>query len=729
MIKTPLLENASFALACSVVAVSVAYELARTLDEGHLLWLILISNLAWLALYLISQKQRRNFSSSVVQIVSRCESAVDVADGTSSLTSSHLSTAKIISRLSAAVDLLVRANQDLRTFVPHPHPLSKAPSLSISASPSPGSSPPRKRRFGVGTTTAGVAPSPVQQSALQPVDKSPSPKQCVNREVLAALPPVIGAGSLPRGTFHTSAWSCGVESALARDGTVMVMTIESLEDGSGTVTDLNSVQHICEVLGHAITIVAQCGGVVHQFDLSTIVATFDVQRPCEDANMLAIDSAIEIATCARAELKDMRWGVGLACGSLLCGDAGTSDMRAFVVSGRPLEMARNLSKLNYILGTCILCDERLHDRVQEHVVSLLVDFVADRSVSPSLRSTPKARHSQSPGGIVGRPVTRETVAVFQIIGEQGASGTHAVPPQALVKYLDSIALLRRGHVGEALHKLREIGDDCIAAEPQFRRYLLSLEYHVTHRATLPVPYYRATHELWDLEQDAPVAASSNTPAVSLPYSPRRTVTWKSHESPTKILAAIRATSMSVSRADGAGSPRMGVPVNGGMPSPLTPAALEGIEDAQRTPLSPDDTRGVAKCVLDGVTDFTDVTGRVYRRSSKMIGSGAFGEVYLGMSPDDGRLIAMKSLRIPFLDQWPAELLENVGQPTEASPTTKMKAMRRRRNAETEKLQQLVAEIRMLYATAGTANLCSVPFIAPSAHTRSVNGDELRLNYE
>jgi len=74
-----------------------------------------------------------------------------------------------------------------------------------------------------------------------------------------------------------------------------------------------------------------------------------------------------------------------------------------------------------------------------------------------------------------------------------------------------------------------------------------------------------------------------------------------------------------------------------------------------------DTRSISVCGSintganrdgdDGVkvaikTEFVDRDGGKWKRSDKVLGKGAFGEVWLGMRATDGKLVAMKTLRIP-----------------------------------------------------------------------------------
>jgi hypothetical protein len=112
-------------------------------------------------------------------------------------------------------------------------------------------------------------------------------------------------------------------------------------------------------------------------------------------------------------------------------------------------------------------------------------------------------------------------------------------------------------------------------------------------------------------------------------------------------------------------------------------SVGGVAGPEGKAPSPEQPKAVEK-----ETDIIDIDGKYWRRSDTLLGKGAFGEVWLGMSPADGRLIAMKTLRIP---EPPAEQDVAAMTPAERRRRAASKGARK----PVDKLQELVDEIRML----------------------------------
>jgi hypothetical protein len=356
------------------------------------------------------------------------------------------------------------------------------------------------------------------------------------------------------GTFERTNWTCDSEAGGVH-GVVLSLALgtkeHALEGGplDGLIPS-DVADGASRLLGVALEVITRSGGVVHHFDLDSLVATFNVQTRVPDYCLVAADCAITLAyeLMRLEEVEEVAasigWGMGLAEGLLLAGHTGTNAIRTVVVCGAAVAAADDLAKLNFKLTTSILMTQNFHDRVQTHIRSLLVDFVCFRpevvresmptastsgsvlhagmSFSNSLHGSPRnaggALNCSPPLGETLRPGSPQatkpllhsrTVApasqfvtgVYQLLGDLSTPGFEA---EELALYMRGLVHLRQAQYTEAAKAfataLNNAENRPNAADldlTQFRRQLhLAEAFEKSPELAPPMPYSRCVHDRW-----------------------------------------------------------------------------------------------------------------------------------------------------------------------------------------------------------------------------------------
>uniref|UniRef100_A0A7S1HVK3 PAS domain-containing protein n=1 Tax=Eutreptiella gymnastica TaxID=73025 RepID=A0A7S1HVK3_9EUGL len=127
-------------------------------------------------------------------------------------------------------------------------------------------------------------------------------------------------------------------------------------------------------------------GIFHHFVGDHVLATWNT--------VSSLSHSHEVAACAAAlgcvaAVKDVNMqlhfraialNIGLAKGLVLAGVMGSKVHRTYTTVGKPLHMACDLMKLNWLLGTSILCDQALAEGISNDFETRIVDFVSHRTV-------------------------------------------------------------------------------------------------------------------------------------------------------------------------------------------------------------------------------------------------------------------------------------------------------------------------------------------------------------
>ena len=505
-------------------------------------------------------------------------------------------------------------------------------------------------------TSSAARPQEADHATVGPTDASPPPKHPPFDSNLSFPAPTSSRLSphlspkiwrRVKSTFRPNVSTAACESnqpmkdSHISRGTVMVVDIRGFS-ADEDVPDESELHSISGSIGRILIIIAQHGGVVYRFDTQKIVATFHVQMPCPEHSQMCVFAALEISKFLEEYSQTLTFGIGIAAGHFISGDVGTAELRSLVVVGRALRVAEDLAVLNYELQTRILLTDSVRDEVQTCMVTMLVDFIGDEHVP------------QRGSGSVNCE-SRKPFCVFEVRSDAPDAddepspkfpGCRQLPHEVLVTYLEAFFMLRSGEFAKAVDHLKA-AKEFLTKDPQLRRLERLAKFCASNEigaSDVPCPYYRRKYKLWD-EVESDFVDECRSPDSNRGPSPSYTRRSRQlHDSPTRIIeAVIRARSS-------------------------TPGQLD--EDTLTSQPSG---------FMNLSTDFVDVNGVVWRKSDHTLGRGNFGEVFLGLRPDDGKLVAMKQLKIPNL------VAENGD------------VARGRRSAKKaqDELEALVSEIRLL----------------------------------
>lgn len=401
-------------------------------------------------------------------------------------------------------------------------------------------------------------------------------------------------------------------------GTVMVVKIRTFlrDDDAPSEAEVHAV---AGCLGRLLILIEEHGGVVYRFDTHKIVATFHVQVPCPQHALLCVYATLEISKYLEEMSDTLTFGIGIAGGQFISGDVGTKDLRTFVVVGRSMQVADDVAELNFDLQTRVLLTDSVQDEVQTSTTTMLVDFVADERVRPFADAS--APHHDDDGMPHRKPYCvfelRSDVATAEdLLSPKTPAHCRQLPHHVLVVYLEAFFMVRSGEFAKAAEHLALVPEH-LSADPQLRRLQRLARFCDAKAAAVggalavPSPYHRRKYHLWDdVELSSPAAAAS--PLSERGPSPSFTRRSRHlNESPTKIIeAVIRARSSTPGHLD----------------QDLLTSQPSGFMNLSM--------------------NFVDVSGVAWRKSEHLLGKGNFGEVFLGLRPDDGKLVAMKQLKIP-----------------------------------------------------------------------------------
>ncbi|CUG89763.1 protein kinase, putative [Bodo saltans] len=548
--------------------------------------------------------------------------------------------------------------QSLLDAIKSPH-ASFLPPASREVSSAPVSRSPQPHLLAnVSTSSPTIARSLMNSSLASPA------KRALNKSISASPrgSPLSVNGALSRRSQRSAAFRPSVgpsyDSGVTTQQVGAVLVLQVGIDDSISIPPPSTIGPLSSAIGRAISIVSEYGGVVYSFDLSRIVASFHVQRPCVDYALCSVYAALAMSHVFEPLAEEgLTFGVGVSTSEMLSGDLGNDEVRSCVIHGAALENSTDLALLNFHLQTRVLISEGLHDQVQNNVVTMLVDFVRVRPLAPA--------HTISEKNVD----VSQHIGVFEVRGAEsnfedsvcdGVMFASRLPHDVLVAYLEAFFFLRKGQYPAAVERLKQLAPEYVENDVQIQRiYQLSLAF--SNHSNPPPTYLRCRYLRWgSLDLDT----NDSTRQHASPSYAGRKSTHLSHESPTRIIEAVmRARSYPAPDPLGA--------------TTTAPTSL-CVERISSTELD-----GSATCLNLSTTvsyEFADVGGILWRKSDKLLGRGAFGEVFLGMRVDDGKLVAMKQLRIPEIA---------------ASSAPLPKGRRRNQQREKTELDALVREIKML----------------------------------
>eukprot|EP00759_Apiculatamorpha_spiralis_P017409 PhF_6_TR2338/c0_g1_i1/m.4179 len=501
----------------------------------------------------------------------------------------------------------------------------------------------------------------------------------------------------------------------AKQGTVLSLL---LEGPTMHVADAN-VSEFTALIPKLLSIARRFEGSVFKFSLTNMTITWNINTAITNANLQACECALELSRALQEDVPPgIRFGIGIASGALLVGDVGDPNDRTELIHGQPMTLSHDICSLNFTLESHILMTEHVYDALQLYVKAPVVDMI------------PINDHS--------------SIAIYELRGlstSLGAAGVESAPISAtgsnFLKYNEGFSAFRTSRFAEAITKFDEylVGAPEDKQAKRLKSLCAALNYSTfamdvcqfppiySRRKITWHPYEEiAKNEVWKKVPILNVSPTPSSPTTTgkkfqnvlapLQQQPHDAVNLELL-SPTEQSPA--SAIVSPNGGPGANPISRKIPSFGGdkprITSPISKLknaaqAIAGslrmeIANAQNNIGSPNheakeqgntlmsDCGSLNMASLRDREDevaapikveFIDRLGGKWKRSEKVLGKGAFGEVFLGMRATDGELVAMKTLRIP------RKLQDKMTQ----------KGRRRDPNAEIQKeLDALIGEVTLL----------------------------------
>eukprot|EP01065_Artemidia_motanka_P021667 TRINITY_DN25900_c0_g1_i1.p1 TRINITY_DN25900_c0_g1~~TRINITY_DN25900_c0_g1_i1.p1 ORF type:complete len:1368 (+),score=256.78 TRINITY_DN25900_c0_g1_i1:56-4105(+) len=412
-------------------------------------------------------------------------------------------------------------------------------------------------------------------------------------------------------------------------------------------------------------------GVPLQICAQEVLIGWNTHSPRLDHALNACQCALALRHALRTVLvrcpADSWWGAGAATGAVLVGHAGINSLRASVAQGPPLHLAGGLAKLTHGIGCQLLLSDPVFDRVKNQVIARIVDAV---SACPEPWGT-----------------CPDSKLVYELIG-MVPRGSEPYDVGGTL-YLEGFSALRRLRLPVALQKLSEhLTSGAVDRADDFHAMrllrvaatLLTEHGAVTAGDASPRPAYCRQLRAWDMPEDrAPdsppgeiseevwgrwfqMQQSAMGPGGTEPFG-------QAEESGVSEAAALRlhieekflktgvSTSNNGSLALPSGcqlSPLGASPVgtfpsgerrwSAGSSDSTASGPGFGIRGGARKPL-PSSGSSEASVSKDLPQFLETIDRRRWQRSDRLLGTGSFGEVWMGMS-DTGDFVAIKALPLP-----------------------------------------------------------------------------------
>eukprot|EP01063_Lacrimia_lanifica_P008642 TRINITY_DN15704_c0_g1_i1.p1 TRINITY_DN15704_c0_g1~~TRINITY_DN15704_c0_g1_i1.p1 ORF type:complete len:1188 (+),score=282.68 TRINITY_DN15704_c0_g1_i1:79-3642(+) len=462
-----------------------------------------------------------------------------------------------------------------------------------------------------------------------------------------------GARLVPSAMVSSGAHTPSLFSSLnlsmrAKRGTVLSAVFDVVEvaqhDPSGTYEVCNSI--VCVVLD----IVKEQYGKVCEFGADKVLCSWNTHSPCTRHALAACRAAREIRKAVTAEAspnasfgsvpaqesdaesngKDVAsslssppsipqafgghddtggmWSIALTTGNVFCGNVGNNAQRSPFVFGQALDQAQMLNRLSLQINAPVLLAETTKAVLNDENLKLRPLDMVDWGVLD--------------GGGGQREAVYELLSEHsQLNLERWKEAFHAVLSSDYVAAHDLFSRI------EAVH------------DPQLRRLL-----NVTKNAgaTLPAPYARSLKFWSRFTGEVKTGAASQDKEVGRVPPPGRRM--KQRRQAQSVLVAQNEEAM---RGKRRGREQQGSHLRTAIEEAqrLRGASPSSSSSCSSETSDPFSTPSTARADCQPPKTFTDSSGSVWLRSNRMIGSGAFGDVWLGMSAEGG-LVAFKCVKVP-----------------------------------------------------------------------------------
>eukprot|EP01062_Namystynia_karyoxenos_P027411 TRINITY_DN2103_c0_g1_i1.p1 TRINITY_DN2103_c0_g1~~TRINITY_DN2103_c0_g1_i1.p1 ORF type:complete len:1270 (+),score=197.93 TRINITY_DN2103_c0_g1_i1:111-3920(+) len=423
-------------------------------------------------------------------------------------------------------------------------------------------------------------------------------------------------------------------------------------------------------------VTAEDGSVLHVSG-SRITATWNAHRPCPRHAHHGLAAADIVMGPRDGGPRHRGYFAGICSGKLGFGYIGTTQQKHPFAVGQLVEQTRVLVDLGQYLAAPLVIGEPAHDLVSANCVSQVVDCVP--------RDT--------------RNVDRGDMLVYEVLSCKGVGREHAegkclaaavealragkdyaaatVPLQNLLSITASAGPFSMSSRFQA-RRLLHLAQNCVQDKPYCRPFVGWAQLEATTRTKQPSIGGQSTQSGPPVDVGASMCSSMGVLAMqpSLVIDPQL----------GRHISSILTPQMP--------SPQPGTEFLGRSTSALLREDIKAVQQGDSTARS-ETTGATFSSEGPGLlpSSWTDRGGVTWRRAETLLGRGAFGEVWLGMT-DDGQLCAVKAVRISLEGGGTSGMLPGtVGRGRRAHRGTPS-AGARGNQAERE-LNDLLTEIRIL----------------------------------
>eukprot|EP00756_Hemistasia_phaeocysticola_P020796 Hpha_TRINITY_DN15740_c0_g1::TRINITY_DN15740_c0_g1_i1::g.37459::m.37459 len=317
-----------------------------------------------------------------------------------------------------------------------------------------------------------------------------------------------------------------------------------------------------------------------------VCVLFNAHRPAPRHQSSSCHAGLSIADECLSDPSVRSCAVGLSSGMVVVGEAGTKVIKSSLVMGTALSWATTLQELARQLKAGVVCDERHYGAVRTEISGRLIDAIhMPNGEEGSL-------HAQSPPTLT----VPQEMLVYQLQG-------HVTREVSSKDFAAAFSELRAGNYEVACKRFQEL----LMAEADAQAWrLFRIAAMMDCSAGPRRRYLRQAQQtrFQNIEEEACSGPLPSKYAHLEELNRRREKHLTEEASPNRRLSNLEDRALFTQQ--------------------LSTMLLNN----------------VSRSTLEPPIDCEDAKGRKYHRSSVRLGSGAFGEVWMGMA-DDGSMVAMK----------------------------------------------------------------------------------------
>eukprot|EP01060_Flectonema_neradi_P038344 TRINITY_DN8001_c0_g1_i2.p1 TRINITY_DN8001_c0_g1~~TRINITY_DN8001_c0_g1_i2.p1 ORF type:complete len:945 (+),score=167.44 TRINITY_DN8001_c0_g1_i2:79-2913(+) len=412
---------------------------------------------------------------------------------------------------------------------------------------------------------------------------------------------------MPPNNDHASLQSLFEFGMRRRKGTIMLVEFGVSEfidyEGEDDLYLLAST-----LTGMAIDFVKGSGGNVLHLTADSLTASWNTHHPVARHAVHACRSAVSIKdTLEEAVANDqdrVSFSVSIVGGLVYCGNIGNDSQRSPFVLGHLVAQARMLNQLSKMITAPLLMTESVVDTIRAQGVKYRpVDVVSWKMES------------------------RRREVVYELLSEKFQYDD--------TEWKDAFHLFMSERFNESLKKFENLRH----TDYQRRRLILLIRKMEDSEEDIPRPYARAMKgwETWEYTQTSPMLRSCKVNSRRSLLARKRSrnreaslssFTRKRSPSPTSHGSDLLLAIQEIQRSE-----------------TLSQQSQASDYDSENSDLN---TTVCTMTYDDPPTQFTS-NDCLFRRSERLLGKGAFGDVWLGMT-DEGSLVAMKVIKVPPPEQ-------------------------------------------------------------------------------